>query len=63
MRLHATLSVKKSLKQIEILKYRVSQQVWDRLRNVGERSEHRLQKNCISLQKIAFSAFYPELQK
>ena len=43
--------------------YRVSQQVWNRLRNVGQRSEHRLRKNCISLQKIAFSAFFPELQK
>ena len=38
--------------------YKVSQQVWDTLRNVCERSELRLQKNCIMLQKIAFSAFF-----
>ena len=38
--------------------YRVSQQVWNRLRNVCEQSEHRLQKNCILLQKNAFSAFF-----
>ena len=34
--------------------YRMSQQVWNMLRNVCERSELRLQKNCILLQKIAF---------
>ena len=38
--------------------YRVSQQVWNRLSNVCERSEHRSQKKCISLQKIALSAFF-----
>ena len=38
--------------------YRMSQQVWNMLRNVCERSELRLQKNCILLQKIAFSAFF-----
>ena len=34
--------------------YRVSQQVWDTLTKVCKRSELRLQKNCILLQKIAF---------
>ena len=34
--------------------YRMSQQVWDTLRNVCERSELRLQEICILLQKIAF---------
>ena len=43
--------------------YRVTQQVWNRLRNVCERSEHRLQKICISLQKIAFSAFFLNCKK
>ena len=49
--------------------YRVSQQVWNnvlKLRNECERSEHRLrklQKICILLHKIAFSAFFLALQK
>ena len=38
--------------------YRVSQQVWNRLRNVCERSEHRVPKKYILLQKIAFRAFF-----
>ena len=38
--------------------YRVSQQVWNVLKNVCERSKLRLQKSCILLQKIAFSAFF-----
>ena len=49
--------------------YRVSQQVWNnvlKLRNECERSEHclrKLQKICILLHKIAFSAFFLALQK
>ena len=39
---------------------RVSQRVWNTL---CERSEHRLQKNCISLPKIAFSAFFVNCKK
>ena len=43
--------------------FRVSQQVWNTLRNVCERSELRLQKNCILLQKIAFWAFFVNCKK
>ena len=43
--------------------YRVSQQVRNTLRNVCERSEHRLQKKCILLQKFAFWAFFGNCKK
>ena len=38
--------------------YRVSQQVWNRFRNVGEQSEHRLQKKFVFCsKKLLFQPF------
>ena len=43
--------------------YRVSQQVWNTLRNVCERSEHRLQKNMYSAPKNCFLSLFCQLQE
>ena len=42
--------------------YRVSQQVWNTLRNVCERSEHRLQKKLYSAPKNCFLSLFCKLQ-
>ena len=43
--------------------YRVSQQVWNTLRNVCERSEHRLQKKLYSAPKNCFLSLFCQLQE
>ena len=43
--------------------YRVSQQVWNRFRNVCEQSEHRLQKSLYFAPKNCFFSLFWKLQE